>query len=122
VQGILGSATAVITEKARERVILFHFAKGAVWPTHVRKSARSSELIQSTSSPDSRAAPRQGNRAPARSFGGLVWKDKQAMVDVPEPRKGMPNPRLDEAEFKQRYSEQFRDPAFDPFRDALQDI
>ena len=28
------------------------------------------------------------------------------------PRKGMPSPQLGEAEFKQRYSNQFFDPAF----------
>jgi multimeric flavodoxin WrbA len=28
------------------------------------------------------------------------------------PRKGMPSPQLDEAEFKERYRQQFRDPAF----------
>ncbi len=32
---------------------------------------------------------------------------------APAPRKGMPSPRLDEAEFKRRYREQFYDPAFD---------
>jgi multimeric flavodoxin WrbA len=32
---------------------------------------------------------------------------------APEPRKGMPSPRLGEAEFKRRYRERFYDPAFD---------
>jgi multimeric flavodoxin WrbA len=32
---------------------------------------------------------------------------------APEPRKGMPSPRLDEAEFKRRFRAQFPDPAFD---------
>ncbi|HEY0649264.1 flavodoxin family protein [Phenylobacterium sp.] len=31
---------------------------------------------------------------------------------APEPRKGMPDPTLAEAEFRRRYLEQFRDPAF----------
>ena len=31
---------------------------------------------------------------------------------VPEPRKGMPDPALSEAEFRRRYLEQFADPAF----------
>ena len=31
----------------------------------------------------------------------------------PEPRKGMPSPRLDEAEFKRRFRAQFQDRAFD---------
>ena len=44
------------------------------------------------------------------------------MVDVPEPRKGMPSPRLDETEFRRRYAEQFRDPAFDPFRIDLEQV
>ncbi len=29
---------------------------------------------------------------------------------APEPRKGMPSPRLNEAEFKRRYRERFYDP------------
>jgi multimeric flavodoxin WrbA len=41
---------------------------------------------------------------------------------VPEPRKGMPSPRLDEAEFRKRYLEQFRDPAFDSMRGALDQV
>jgi multimeric flavodoxin WrbA len=32
---------------------------------------------------------------------------------APDPRKGMPSPRLEEAEFKRRYREQFNDPAFE---------
>src|SRR2546430_17195298 len=32
---------------------------------------------------------------------------------APEPRKGMPSPRLDEAEFKRRFRAQFTDHAFD---------
>lgn len=32
---------------------------------------------------------------------------------APEPRKGMPSPRLDEAEFKRRFRNQFKDPGFD---------
>ena len=31
---------------------------------------------------------------------------------APEPRKGMPSPRLDESAFKQRFRSQFKDPAF----------
>jgi multimeric flavodoxin WrbA len=31
---------------------------------------------------------------------------------APEPRKGMPSPRLDETAFKQRFRAQFKDPAF----------
>lgn len=34
----------------------------------------------------------------------------------------MPSPKLDRAEFRSRYLEQFRDPAFDPLRDALDEI
>lgn len=41
---------------------------------------------------------------------------------VPAPRKGMPSPKLDEAEFKLRYLVQFVDPAFDPFRESLSAI
>ena len=38
---------------------------------------------------------------------------------APEPREGMPSPELDEREFKSRYGEQFRDPAFEAHRDAI---
>src|SRR4051812_31435317 len=37
----------------------------------------------------------------------------------PVPRKGMPSPRLSEAEFRQRFLEQYTDPAFAPLREAL---
>ena len=40
-------------------------------------------------------------------------------MDIPEPRKGMPSPRLDEGEFKRRYLEQFRDSGFDALRPEL---
>lgn len=36
------------------------------------------------------------------------------MESTPEPRRGMPSPRLDEAEFKRRFRAQFQDPAFAP--------
>lgn len=38
---------------------------------------------------------------------------------VPEPRKGMPSPKLDESEFKARYLEQFRDKGYDGLRTEL---
>jgi len=38
---------------------------------------------------------------------------------APEPRKGMPSPRLDEAEFKRRFRAQFPDPAFTPLEAEL---
>ena len=38
---------------------------------------------------------------------------------VPEPRKGMPSPRLDEVEFKRRFRAQFPDPAFVPLEAEL---
>ncbi len=34
------------------------------------------------------------------------------MTTAPDPRKGMPSPQLDETEFRQRFLEQFADPAF----------
>jgi multimeric flavodoxin WrbA len=43
------------------------------------------------------------------------------MSDV-EPRKGMPSPRLDEAEFRKRYLEQFRDSTFDELGPELDKI
>lgn len=39
-----------------------------------------------------------------------------------EPRREMPSPKLDEAEFRRRYLEQFVDPAFDPLRADLDRI
>jgi multimeric flavodoxin WrbA len=41
---------------------------------------------------------------------------------APEPRKGMPSPRLDEAEFKARFRSQFTDPAFDAVAGALEAV
>lgn len=43
-------------------------------------------------------------------------------MDVPEPRKGSPSPRLDEAEFKRRYLMRFADPAFEPLKAELDRI
>ena len=43
-------------------------------------------------------------------------------LTAPEPRKGMPSPRLDEAEFKARFRAQFIDPAFDPLGAELDRI
>ena len=37
----------------------------------------------------------------------------------PQPRKGMPSPELDEAEFRSRFFTQFRDPAFDALASEL---
>jgi multimeric flavodoxin WrbA len=42
--------------------------------------------------------------------------------DVPEPRHGMPSPRLDRREFTRRYMTQFEDAAFDPLRRELDRI
>jgi multimeric flavodoxin WrbA len=38
---------------------------------------------------------------------------------APDPRKGMPSPKLTKADFTERYLSQFRDPAFTPMQDAL---
>ena len=35
---------------------------------------------------------------------------------APQPRKGMPSPRLDEAEFRRRFLNRFQDPNFDALR------
>ncbi|WP_292320046.1 flavodoxin family protein [Mesorhizobium sp.] len=43
-------------------------------------------------------------------------------TNAPAPRKGMPSPRLDEAEFKKRYRERFFDPAFRPYDAAINGI
>lgn len=39
-----------------------------------------------------------------------------------EPRKGMPSPRLTEAEFKRRFHTQFQDPTFDKLTAELESI
>lgn len=44
------------------------------------------------------------------------------MSQPPEPRKGMPSPRLGEAEFKRRFRGQFVDPAFDALQPELDRI
>ena len=45
------------------------------------------------------------------------------MTDTtPDPRKGMPDPHLDEAEFRARYLSQFQDPAFRPLDAELERI
>jgi hypothetical protein len=44
------------------------------------------------------------------------------MSNNPEPRKGMPSPRLPESEFKRRFLAQFQDPAFDSLSGDLQHI
>ena len=38
------------------------------------------------------------------------------MTKAPEPRKGMPSPQMDEAEFRRRFLSQFADPAFEPLQ------
>jgi len=43
------------------------------------------------------------------------------MSDI-EPRRGMLSPRLSEREFRNRYLEQFMDPAFDALRPELDKI
>src|SRR5262245_44810395 len=48
--------------------------------------------------------------------------DLPANSQAPAPRKGMPSPRLDEAEFKRRYRAQFVDPAFAPLQSELERI
>src|SRR4051794_22500642 len=53
----------------------------------------------------------------AKTLQSLVEK-----ITAPSPRKGMPSPRLDEAEFKQRYRQQFADPAFEAARGEIQTI
>ena len=42
-----------------------------------------------------------------------------AMTFAPDPRKGMPSPEIDEAEFRKRFLSQFIDPAFEPLKAEL---
>jgi multimeric flavodoxin WrbA len=43
-------------------------------------------------------------------------------MTAPEPRKGMPSPRLPEAEFRRRFLSRYRDPVFDAARTELDRI
>lgn len=43
-------------------------------------------------------------------------------AQTPAPRKGMPSPELNQADFTARYLSRFQDPAFDPLRAALDKI
>lgn len=53
----------------------------------------------------------------------MVSSAKPEISDpVLTPRKGMPSPRLEEAEFKSRYLKQFEDPAFEPLKTQLDEI
>ena len=45
-----------------------------------------------------------------------------AVLDAPTPRKGMPDPILDKAEFKSRFLAQYIDPAFDTLQAELDSI
>lgn len=49
-------------------------------------------------------------------------KSPQAATPAPLPRKGMPSPRLSEAEFKRRYRQHFFDPAFNAAREEVERI
>jgi multimeric flavodoxin WrbA len=52
-----------------------------------------------------------GSREPAVEFDPILT-----------PRKGMPSPRLEEAEFRKRYLLQFDDPAFEPLRREIEAV
>jgi multimeric flavodoxin WrbA len=43
-------------------------------------------------------------------------------MQTPEPRKGMPSPKLTRADFRARYLSRFADPAFDPLRAELEQV
>lgn len=45
-----------------------------------------------------------------------------AEIATTAPRKGMPSPRLDEAEFRRRFLRQFVDPCYQPVREALSEV
>ena len=47
---------------------------------------------------------------------------KKGRAAAPEPRKGMPSPRLDEATFRQRFLSRFADPVFSPMAAELDRI
>lgn len=44
------------------------------------------------------------------------------VLTAPAPRKGMPDPKLDNTEFKARFLSQYSDPSFDPLRSELDKI
>ena len=51
-----------------------------------------------------------------------MQQQAKTVLTAPEPRKGMPSPRLDKAEFKSRFLAQYIDPAFDTLTDELDRI
>ncbi len=61
------------------------------------------------------ASAPDGNAAPAL----LATPAGLTRVPAPKPRKGMPSPRLNEAEFRTRFLSQFQDSTFDSLRDEL---
>ena len=46
----------------------------------------------------------------------------QSMTADLEPRKGSPSPRMEEAEFRRRFLDQFQDPAYGPLQDELSNV
>lgn len=51
-----------------------------------------------------------------------MTENSETSAAAPDPRKGMPSPRLDEAEFKRRFRGQYTDPAFGPLQTELDSI
>jgi multimeric flavodoxin WrbA len=51
-----------------------------------------------------------------------MQQQAKAVLTAPEPRKGMPDPTLDKAEFKSRFLAQYIDPAFDKLAGELDRI
>ena len=47
---------------------------------------------------------------------------QKEQIEARAPRKGMPSPKLGEAEFKKRYRDQFFDPAFRPYDAAIEGL
>ena len=76
-----------------------------------------------------RGIARLGGHA-CRALPAFAWNNHESrlMFDwinsgkAPEPRKGMPSPRLGEGEFKRQFRAQFQDQAFTPLAQRLDDM
>jgi multimeric flavodoxin WrbA len=59
---------------------------------------------------------------PGRYQTRVLCMAERSRDEAPEPRKGMPSPRLGEDEFKRRFRSQFQDAAFDVLQEELDKI
>jgi multimeric flavodoxin WrbA len=65
-----------------------------------------------------------GTNEPKLTLPGLACGllRQEHLLTIPEPRKGTPDPTLEESEFRRRFLQQFQDPAFEPLAGELQRV